>query len=33
MYEPPYSPVDADPYSWPYGGALDADRTALVCID
>jgi nicotinamidase-related amidase len=25
--------VDADPYPWPYDGAIDLDRTALVCID
>lgn len=25
--------VSADPYRWPYGGALDVSRTAVVCID
>jgi nicotinamidase-related amidase len=25
--------VDADPYPWPYDGAFDPARTALVCID
>jgi nicotinamidase-related amidase len=25
--------VDADPYPWPYDGAIDPDRTALLCID
>lgn len=25
--------VKADPYDWPYDGALDLQRTALVCID
>lgn len=28
-----YGPVDADPYSWPYDGAFDPARTALVNID
>jgi nicotinamidase-related amidase len=26
-------PVKADPYAWPYDGAVPVDRTALVCID
>jgi biuret amidohydrolase len=25
--------VDAEPYAWPYDGAIDVSRTALVCID
>jgi nicotinamidase-related amidase len=25
--------VDASPYAWPYDGALDPARTALICID
>ena len=25
--------VDAEPYPWPYDGAIDPARTALVCID
>ena len=25
--------IDADPYPWPFDGALDPARTALVCID
>jgi len=25
--------VDADPYTWPYDGAIDPAHTALVCID
>lgn len=25
--------VDANPYRWPYDGAIDARRTALLCID
>jgi nicotinamidase-related amidase len=25
--------VDAEPYAWPYDGAIDVARTALVCID
>ena len=25
--------VEAEPYAWPYDGALDPARTALVCID
>jgi biuret amidohydrolase len=25
--------VAADPYHWPYDGAIDPDRTALLCID
>jgi nicotinamidase-related amidase len=33
VYEPPYSSVDADPYTWPFDGALAPERTALVCID
>ena len=28
-----FSPVDADPYLWPFAGALRADNTALVIID
>lgn len=28
-----FGPVDADPYPWPYDGAFDPARTALVCID
>ena len=28
-----YPPVAADPYAWPYDGAIDPARTALVCID
>jgi len=28
-----YSPVVAEPYAWPYDGAIDPARTALVCID
>lgn len=28
-----FSPVDADPYLWPFDGALRADNTALVIID
>ncbi len=28
-----FSAVDADPYPWPYEGAIDPSRTALVCID
>jgi biuret amidohydrolase len=26
-------PVKADPYPWPYDGAVDMERTALLCID
>ena len=26
-------PVAANPYPWPYDGAVDAARTALICID
>ena len=33
MYDPPYSLVDADPYSWPYDGPLRPERTALILID
>ena len=25
--------IDANPYRWPYDGAIDANRTALLCID
>jgi biuret amidohydrolase len=25
--------VEAEPYAWPYDGAIDLDRTAVVCID
>ncbi len=25
--------VAADPYAWPYDGAVDVARTAVVCID
>jgi nicotinamidase-related amidase len=25
--------VDADPYPWPYDGAIDPSRTAIMCID
>jgi nicotinamidase-related amidase len=25
--------IDAEPYPWPYDGSLDADHTALICID
>ena len=28
-----YSPVVAEPYTWPYDGTIDPARTALVCID
>ena len=28
-----YGTVAADPYPWPYDGAVDPARTALVCID
>ena len=28
-----YGPVDADPYPWPYDGAIDPARTALINID
>lgn len=28
-----FGPVDADPYPWPYDGAIDPARTALICID
>lgn len=28
-----HAAVNADPYPWPYGGALDVARTALVLID
>jgi biuret amidohydrolase len=28
-----YGPVAARPYAWPYDGAFDASRTALLCID
>ena len=28
-----YGTVDADPYAWPYDGAIDPARTALVLID
>src|SRR5436305_3764608 len=28
-----YGPVEADPYPWPYDGAIDPEHTALVCID
>ena len=28
-----YGSVDADPYPWPYDGAIDPARTAVVCID
>ncbi|MEA2504928.1 MAG: biuret amidohydrolase [Actinomycetota bacterium] len=28
-----YGSVDADPYPWPYDGAIDPAHTALVCID
>jgi len=28
-----YGSVDADPYAWPYDGAIDPAHTALVCID
>jgi nicotinamidase-related amidase len=28
-----YSPVDADPYPWPYDGKIDPAYTALLCID
>jgi nicotinamidase-related amidase len=27
------TPVAADPYAWPYDGAVDVARTAVVCID
>lgn len=33
MFELVYSPVDAEPYPWPYDSVLDADRTAMVLID
>jgi biuret amidohydrolase len=25
--------IDAQPYAWPYDGAIDPHRTALICID
>ena len=28
-----FGTVDADPYAWPYDGAIDPARTALVLID
>jgi biuret amidohydrolase len=28
-----FGAVEADPYPWPYDGAVDPARTALVCID
>lgn len=28
-----FGTVDADPYAWPYDGAIDPSRTALICID
>jgi nicotinamidase-related amidase len=28
-----FGTIDADPYAWPYDGAIDTDRTALVLID
>lgn len=28
-----YPQVPADPYAWPYDGAIDPARTALMCID
>jgi nicotinamidase-related amidase len=28
-----FGPVAADPYVWPYDGALDSSTTALLCID
>ncbi|MDD2857275.1 MAG: cysteine hydrolase [Candidatus Nanopelagicales bacterium] len=30
---PLFAQVDAEPYTWPYDGAIDASTTALVCID
>jgi nicotinamidase-related amidase len=36
MIQPPrslYGPIDADPYPWPHGAAVDPARTALLCID
>jgi nicotinamidase-related amidase len=33
MTAPTYGPVDADPYSWPYDGALSLATAALLCID
>lgn len=29
----PFPQLDAEPYRWPYDGALDPDRTALMLID
>lgn len=28
-----FGTIDADPYAWPYDGAIDTDRTALILID
>ena len=28
-----YGPVEAEPYAWPFDGAFDVARTAVVCID
>jgi nicotinamidase-related amidase len=28
-----FPPIAAEPYAWPYDGAIDPARTALVCID
>lgn len=28
-----YGPVEAEPYPWPFDGAFDVARTALICID
>jgi biuret amidohydrolase len=33
MSEPSLGRVEADPYAWPFDGAFDPARTALVCID
>ena len=30
---PAFGPIDAQPYAWPYDGAIDPARTALVNID
>ncbi len=30
---PAFTSVAAEPYAWPYDGAIDPARTALLCID
>jgi nicotinamidase-related amidase len=33
LHQPRLGPVAADPYPWPYDGAVAAAQTALMCID